>query len=201
MNIQDWLTPTIIFGVLSGVLSTYAYIPYIIDTVAGRTQPQRASWLIWSVLGSVAFFSQVYEGATSSLWFAGVQVGGTIIVFFLSIRKGLGAYLNRTDYFVLVAAAIGLILWYFTETAAYALTITISVSLLGGVLTAIKSYGDPGSETLVTWVVSFVAAICAMLAVGTFDLILLAYPMYLFTLYTVFITAILLGRARQLSSA
>ena len=69
------------FGIASGALSTFAYIPYIIDTVARRTQPQRASWLIWSVLGSIALISQIYEGATSSLWFAGVQVSGTIIVF------------------------------------------------------------------------------------------------------------------------
>ncbi len=73
------------FGIFSGVLSTYAYIPYILDTLAKRTNPQRASWLIWSVLGSIAFFSQLFEGASSSLWFAGVQVTGTISVFLLSI--------------------------------------------------------------------------------------------------------------------
>jgi len=187
----------VFFGVASGVLSTFAYIPYIIDTARRRTRPQRAAWLIWSVLGSIAFVSQVYEGATSSLWFAGVQIAGTIIVFSLSIWVGRGNYLAKTDYLILLAALAGLILWYFTETAAYALAITISISLLGGLATAIKSYKDPKSETLITWVVSLIASACALLSVGKMDLIILAYPLYLFTLYFAFVVAILAGHARE----
>ena len=187
----------LVFGVASGVLSTFAYIPYIVDTISRRTQPQRASWLIWSVLGSIAFFSQIFEGATSSLWFAGVQVGGTIIVFVLSIWIGQGRYLSKSDYLILAAAGVGLVLWYLTENAAYALAITISISLLGGVATVVKAYREPESETLITWVVSFVASICAILSVGVLDYTLLAYPLYLFTLYLSFIVAILLGRRRD----
>jgi hypothetical protein len=198
--VMDYLSSAemlMLFGIASGVLSTFAYIPYIIDTAARRTQPQRASWLIWSVLGSIAFFSQVFEGASSSLWFAGVQVSGTIIVFVLSIRVGLGRYLSRSDHAILGAASIGLLLWYLTDNAAYALAITISISLLGGVATVVKAYNDPDSETLITWVVSFVASLCAVLSVGRLDFTLLAYPLYLFTLYLAFIVAIVLGRVRQ----
>jgi hypothetical protein len=187
----------LMLGIASGVLSTIAFIPYIVDTIARRTHPQRASWLIWSVLGSIALVSQIYEGATASLWFAGVQVSGTIIVFLLSIRRGSGRFLSNNDYAILLAASVGLVLWYFTENAAYALAITISISLLGGLATAVKAFHDPDSETLSTWVISFIASACAMLAVGKMDFVLLAYPVYLFTLYLAFIVAILLGRARR----
>ncbi len=184
----------IALGVLSGILSAVAYIPYIRDTIALRTQPQRASWLIWSVLGSIAFFSQVYEGAGSSLWFAGVQVGGTVAVFVLSIRLGVGGFLNRSDCAVLAAAGSGLILWYFTENASYALAITISISLLGGSVTVLKAYRAPQSETMVTWLMSFIASGCAILSVGTVDWVLLAYPIYLFVLNGAIVLAIVLGR-------
>lgn len=186
----------VIFGVAAGVLSTFAFIPYILDTICQRTRPQRASWLIWSVLGSIAFASQVYEGATSSLWFAAVQVSGTIIVFLLSIRGGEGQFLSKTDWQILVAAGVGLILWSVTDNAVYALAITISISLLGGVATIVKAYHDPTSETLITWVVSLIASACAIVSVGSADLVLLAYPIYLFVLYLAFIVAITLGRAR-----
>ncbi len=187
----------LVFGVASGLLSTIAFIPYIADTLARRTHPQRASWLIWSVLGSIALISQIYEGATASLWFAGVQISGTIIVFMLAIRRGSGQFLTRNDHYILMAASVGLVLWYFTENAAYALTITISISLLGGLATAIKAFHAPDSETLSTWVISLIASACAMLAVGQMDFVLLAYPVYLFTLYLTFIVAIVLGRARR----
>jgi len=186
----------LLFGVASGILSLLAYIPYIVDTATRRIQPQRASWLIWSVLGSIALGSQIYEGASASLWFAGVQVSGTVLVFVLSIRVGSGKYLTRIDYVILGIASVGLLLWYFTETAAYALTITISISLLGGIATAVKAYRDPESETLITWVIFLIASVLAIFSVGGTDLILLAYPLYLFTLYLVFVLAILFGRAR-----
>ena len=139
-------------GISSAVLSTVAFLPYIIDTLRQRTQPQRASWLIWSVLGSIALLSQVYEGATTSLWFAGVQVGVSFIVLIISIWIGTGKFLSKSDYHILGAAVTGMVTWYFTETAAYALAITISISLLGGMATAVKAYKEPDSETLLTWV-------------------------------------------------
>ena len=191
----------LIFGIASGVLSIFAFVPYILDTIARRTEPQRASWLIWAVLGSIAFMSQVFEGATSSLWFAGVQVASTIIILVLSIWVGTGKFLGKSDYMILVAASIGLLLWYFTDNAAYALAITISISLLGGMATIVKAYRDPESETLITWVVSLAASVCAILSVGVVDPTLLAYPLYLFILYLGFIVAIVSGRARDRASA
>ena len=184
------------FGLTSGIISTFAYLPYILDTLRGQTVPQRASWLIWSVLGSIAFFSQVFEGASDSLWFAGVQASGTLTVFLLSIFVGSGRFLNKTDFAVLAIAAFGLILWYFTESAVYALLITISISLLGGSVTILKAYRDPDSETFSTWAMSFTASICAMVSVGKTDAVLLAYPAYLFTLNGGIMLAMLLGRLR-----
>ncbi len=190
------ITVLAFLGIASGVLSTFAYLPYAIDTLAKRTQPQRASWLIWSVLGSIAFFSQLYEGAGSSLWFAGVQVTGTICIFLLSIRLGSGGFLNLRDCFILLVASAGLVIWYFTETAVYALAITISISLLGGSVTVLKAFRDPDSETMSTWFLSFIASTCAIFSVGAFDWIILAYPLYLFTLNGAIVVAMLLGRMR-----
>lgn len=185
------------YGVMSAVLSTFAYIPYIKDTLARRTQPDRASWLIWSTLGSIAFFSQLYEGATDSLWFAGVQVSGTIIVFFLSIKLGAGDYLSKKNLVIFFIAACGLVAWYFTETAVYALAITISISLLGGSVTVQKAYENPETETMSTWAVSLLASACAVLSVGEANWVILAYPLYLLTLYGAIVTAMILGRTHR----
>lgn len=184
----------VVYGVLSAALSLFAYVPYIMDTLAKRTQPERASWLIWSTLGSIAFFSQLYEGATDSLWFAAVQVSGTIIVFVLSIRLGAGDYLSKKNLVIFFVAACGLVAWYFTETAVYALTITISISLLGGAVTVQKAYEDPESETMSTWAVSLLASVCAVLSVGKVDWVILAYPLYLLALYGAIVGAMTLGR-------
>lgn len=185
-----------ICGIVAGVLSIFAYLPYIIETLKGHTQPQRSSWMIWSILSGISFFSQVSEGATDSLWFAGVQASGTMIVSLLSIRFGTGSFLNRADSFILMGAAFGLYLWHLTDSAVYALAISIGISLLGGVLTVTKAYHSPDSESILSWSVSFSATIFALLSVGRLDPVMLAYPLYLFVLYGAIISAMLLGRMK-----
>lgn len=186
-----------IVGILSGLLSVFAFAPYVRDTLAGRTRPQRASWFIWSVLGCIALSSQVYEGATSSLWFIAIQTGGTILVFGLAISRGTGSFINAGDACMLIAAAIGLALWAVTDTTAYALGIIILVSSIGGCATIKKAYQDPGSETTTTWTISCAASALAILAIEDLSWILLVYPMYLFTLYCAIIAATTTGRARK----
>ena len=92
---------------------------------------------------------------------------------------------------------MGVLLWYLTETAAYTLVITITISLLGGVATATKAWHDPESETLMTWVISLVASVLAILSVGESDLMLLAYPIYLLVLNLLLIGAIIFGAGGQ----
>ncbi len=184
-------------GVVAAALSVLAYVPYALDTAAGRTSPQRASWLVWGVLSSVAVAAQIDEGALASLGFAVAQMSATLVIFALSIRRGSGAYLRGSDLWVITAAAFGLVLWWLQDNAVYALAISISVSLIGGMPTAVKSYLQHETETLSTWVVSLVASLFALVSVGSLDLVLLAYPLYLVTLTSTFVGAILLGRARR----
>jgi hypothetical protein len=189
----DTLDTLILLGLASGVLSFAAYLPYIRDTLAGRTQPQRASWLIWSVLSTIALCGQIYEGASASLWFAGVQVSATVLIFGLSLRWGVGGVMDRRDAVILALAGAGVVLWSLTDTPAYALAITITISLLGGSVTVAKAFQAPRSETLSTWTMGFVASGLAIAAVGQIDPVLMAYPAYLLLLNG----AIVAGRLRR----
>ncbi|MEL7012179.1 MAG: hypothetical protein AAFO72_02750 [Pseudomonadota bacterium] len=190
-----------LLGIVSAALSTWAFCPYILNTLRGRTKPQRASWLIWSVLSSIAFVLQIYEGAIESAWFVGSQAFGTVTVFLLSLRYGSGNLLGRQDAAVLIVALMGLIAWKLTDTPAYALAIIIGISALGGSVTVTKSYRFPSSETLTTWVLFAVASFLAVIPVQTAGWMLLAYPLYLFVLYTAIVLAILFGqRMRRLGT-
>lgn len=184
-----------IFGLVSGILSVITYIPYLCDIFRLKTKPERATWLIWSVLTAIAFFSQLAEGATHSLWLTGVQAAGVVMIFLLSIKFGIGG-LTRRDISALVAAGVGLLLWYYTDNAAIALFITIAIDALGASLTVIKAYADPESETLSTWVLSGTAGIFGALAVGAFDYVLLAFPVYIILINYTVAGAMVLGRRK-----
>ncbi len=165
-------------GMLSGVLGFICCIPYIRDILLKKTKPERASWFIWTILGSISFFSQLAKGATNSLWMTGADTLGVVITFIMAIRYGTGG-LNSKDIKALLVAVFGLILWYFTHEPAFALAIVILVDGSGAILTIMKAYEDPGSETMSAWFLSGLAGFVAALSVGSFNWILLSYPIYI----------------------
>lgn len=167
-----------ILGILSGIIGAIAVVPYIIDIFKGTTRPQRATWLIWTVLGGIAFFSQLAKGATDSLWMTGIQTLAVIVVFLLSIKYGEGGLSSR-DIKALIIAGIGLILWFFTKEATFALYFVILVDGAGALLTIIKAHEDPSGETMSTWFISGLSGLMAAFSVGSWDLILLSYPIYI----------------------
>jgi hypothetical protein len=186
-----------LLGLCSAVLSIAAYLPYARDTLNSKTRPKRASWLIWSVLSSIALLSQIAEGASSSLWFMAVQCLGTVMIFILAVSRSDDALFTTENKYILSAAALGLVFWALSDSAVYALAMTIIVSALGSVLTIFKAYKAPETETISTWLLFFVSSGLALAAIGTMDWILLAYPLYLFCLYGLIVAAMLMGRMQN----
>lgn len=184
------------FGILSAILTLICIIPYIRDIFNKTTKPERASWFIWTVLGSIAFFSQLAKGATDSLWLTAAQTLEVSIVFFLSLKFGTGG-LTKRDIIALLVAALGLALWSITKEAAIALFLVIIVDGAGSVLTMLKSYEDPGSETLSTWILSGTAGFFGALAVGSWDFVLLSYPVYLWIINYIIAGSMILGYQKR----
>jgi hypothetical protein len=184
-----------LFGYISGVLTAICFIPYIRDTLAGTTKPERTTWLILLVLDYIAFFSQLAKGAGDSLWLVGTETAILTVIFLLSLRYGVGLFTKR-DMIALALAGISLLIWYFTQEAAYAIFIVIFIDGLGVSLTVIKAYQDPSSETFSSWLISGIAAIFATAAVGKLDPILLSYPFYVFVSNFVVVGAMLFGRRK-----
>ncbi len=181
------------FAYTSAILSIIMIIPYIVDIFKKTTKPERASWLIWTVLGLIAFFSQLAKGATDSLWLTAGQTISVLIVFILSIKYGVGG-LNQRDIKALITAGIGLLLWLITKEALFALFIVIFIDFVGVFLTTTKAYKDPKSETISTWLMSGTSGIFGALAVGSFSFVLLAYPIYIVIANYIVVFAIILGK-------
>jgi len=169
---------TQIAGYTSGVAELLSFYPYVRDIFLGKTKPERASWIIWAVLSLVAFFPQLINGGTYSLFMTGVMAAGDLFVFILAIKYGVGGMLKR-DIVALAGLIIGLSVWYFTKEAAFALYIIILIDASGTALTAIKTYQHPKSETASSWALLSLAGIFACVAVGKFNFVLLIWPFYM----------------------
>lgn len=187
-----------IFGYISALFVVLSSIPYIIDILRKKTKPHRVTWLIYTVLSSIAFFSQLAKGATDSLWLSGFITIDVTLCFLLSLKYGVGGVAKK-DIVVFLFAALGLVAWYLTNEAAIALYIVILIDMAGSYLTLEKAYKQPETETFIMWFFSAIAAFFAMLAVGSLNIILLSYPLAILLIDGSIATAILLGK-RKLNS-
>ncbi|NTV41487.1 MAG: hypothetical protein HGA61_04435 [Candidatus Moranbacteria bacterium] len=180
------------FGYLSGLAILASFFPYIRDIFLGKTKPERMSWLIWAVLGSIAFFSQFAKGASWSLIFTGAQTAGDLVVFILAIKYGLGGFVKR-DFVAFIGVGASLLLWYFTREALVALFVVIFIDAIGAFLTTLKSFEQPETETKSAWIFTFLGGLLGCFAVGEMNFILLAFPFYICLASASILLAIELG--------
>lgn len=163
---------------ISAVLILLAGPPYIINTIRRRTQPERATWFIFSVLGLIALGSQLSLGANWSLVFTALDTLGSIATFGLSLWYGVGGF-TKLDRLALAIAAIGVLVAVIAHAPLVALSGVILADVSGTLLTVRKAYQQPETETTISWLLVGTAALFGMLAVGRLQADLLLFPAYL----------------------
>lgn len=166
------------FALISGLILLAGAPPYLIDILKGKTKPERATWFIWSVLGLIALSTQVLSHGGWSILFVGMDAAGSILVFLLALKYGVGGW-TRLDKIALIIAAAGVVLSFVAGHALVALLGVILADVSGAALTIRKTYVRPESETTITWFFIGTASLLGAFSVGKMSLILLLYPVYL----------------------
>jgi hypothetical protein len=185
------------FGFISAILMMLSVIPYARSILRGETKPHRMTWLIWTILILIAFFSQLAKGATWSLLLTAGDAIAILITFILSIKFGTGGF-RKIDIISLCGALVSLILWYFTKEPAVALFLIILIDLIGANLTIIKTWKNPETEHWAGWAICGIGGFFGILAVGNLNIILLSYPVYI-CLINSSIAIIILARKRNIN--
>jgi hypothetical protein len=144
-------------------------------------------------IGWYCFLFAVGKRSYKFLWLTGIDTLGVTVTFILSLKYGKGGF-TRRDVIALVVALSGLVIWYFTKEAAFALYIVILVDFAGSSLTILKAYEDSSSETMTIWVLSGFSGLFAALAVGSLDWVLLSYPIYILLANWAVVIALVLGK-------
>lgn len=182
-------------GYSSGIIMMLSVVPYAISIFKGETKPQRMTWLIWSILTFIAFFSQMAKGGTWSLLLTAGDTIAILIVFILSIKFGVGGF-RKIDILSLCGAGVSLLFWYLTKEPAVALFLIIIIDFIGANLTIKKSWHNPESENWIGWAMCGVGGLLGTLAVGEWNFILVIFPLYI-CLINSLMAGIILGRKRK----
>lgn len=184
-----------LIGIIAGILGIAGYVPYIYSILRDKTKPNRATWLIWTIVGGLLAFSYMAEGDQHSIWLPLSYFIGPLFVALLSIRYGYAQW-TRLDTVCIVAAAISIIPWVLSDSAALTLVINVIIDSAGAIPTLVKTYKEPETEDLSGWLIFFIANTLQLFAIEMWNIAAL-YPIYLFFLAGAMVAFIVKGKLKK----
>lgn len=179
-------------GIVAGILSLGGYIPYVYETIKGQTKPNKATWMIWSLVGGLLAFSYLTEQGLNSSWLPLGYFIGPLIVAILSFKYGYNSW-SKLDIICIVAAVMSVIPWLLSDNAIFTLVINVLIDSAGAIPTLIKTYSEPETEDFKAWFIFFIANSIQLFVVSTMNYAIL-YPIYLFILAALMVIFILKGK-------
>jgi len=168
------------FVFLGAAIGIVGQTLYVVDTIRGRTQPNRVTWLLWAVNPLLAFAVEIDDGV-------GLRSLMTFIVGFGPLAVFVASFVNRRsvwklgplDYTCGVMSVVGTIGWLVTGQGLIALGAALAADFLAGVPTLVKSWQQPDSEHASVYIGSFLNAVITLLTVNQVSAPVVAFPLYI----------------------
>jgi len=182
-----------VFAIVAAVITVTAFFPYIRDLLQGRTQPHIYTWLIWAITQSTAVAGIWYGGGG---WGAVNLTVGTFfvfVIFLLSFKYGT-RNITTFDTVTFIAALGAIFVWWGLKNPVLAVLLVTAIDVVGYIPTFRKSFEEPWSETVVTWMAFVVGNILSIFALNAFNLLTLTYILTIIVANTVVVCICLIRR-------
>lgn len=183
----------IALGIIATVMALVSYIPYIRNMITGKTKPHAFSWLVWGILTAIAFVGQVSEGAGPGAWVTGFTACVSFFIFITALRTR-EKDISNSDWLSLVGAGFALLLWWATSGPLLAVILITLIDALGFFPTFRKSYNKPYEETAITFAISALKFVVAIIALENLTPVTWLYPASLVFMNGIFVVMLLIRR-------
>ncbi len=169
------------FIILGALLSFYGGLSYLIDTIKGKTKPNRITWFLWALAPAIAFVAELEKGVglTSLMTF---MVGFNPLLIFLAsfINKKSYWKLNKMDYIYGAISLFAIIIWKLTDNGNLAIFFAILSDAFASIPTVIKSYREPETENSKIFFFGLINASITLLTIKVWSFAHFAFPIYIF---------------------
>ncbi|MFO1071209.1 MAG: hypothetical protein U1E17_00535 [Geminicoccaceae bacterium] len=155
---------TLLAAIAAALLQALGFTIMALAARQGGISPNRFSWLIWSIVASLAALSSWHAGATGPLGGALMNAAGCIVMLLLSLRSGVVAVAGL-DLACLVIALFGLLAWAGTDDPVLGLILFLGADACGALPTIRNALLDPAREHAGGWTILALAGIAAVLSV------------------------------------
>ncbi len=205
MNIDHGLV-----GIVAGLIATMGFYPYAIAILKNKSHPSKASWIIWSVLGTVLALGYKTSGGGAGIWVAVSYAVCPAFILALIYYKDHNKteVWSSTDKLCLklgIAFFIPWVIFKITEGSLpqwgwilprVTLYGAIAVYTFGAVPTIIKTWKNSESEDFWGWTFWVTGNWLNLLAIETWSIDEASYPIYCATPAALIMPTLILNRIR-----
>jgi len=189
---QEFTILNSFFGILTSLFVFIGIFPYLIGIRKKKIHPHVLSWIGWGMVATLGTWAMASEGFTWGVVVVGVNAVACFVFVVYSIIKKVGIWKASVyDFWIFILGFIGLVLWQASSNPDLAIVFAILADFSFGLLTLIKIYKNPYSETILPWIFSILAGASSLLAISYISFTEIAYPVYI-AIYDVCLFAILL---------
>jgi len=186
-------------GILAVVLTFVGYIPYIRDTIKGKTKPHVYSWFIWAFITFIIFGLQVVGHAGAGAYVTLATALLCFTEFVLGMRNGKKD-ITKFDTITFIIALISIGIWVFAKQPVISNILIITINTLAVLPTVRKSWNKPYSETLFSWVIAGVRNVFGIIALQNFSILTWLYPVSSLLVNVLFSSMLILRRNKLVLS-
>lgn len=181
---QNFVLLGVFFNLIGG-------LSYLIDTIKGKTKPNKVTWFLWTLAPAIAFSAEIKQGV-------GIQSLLTFMVGFNPLLIFLASFINpkskwkvkKLDFICGGLSILGLILWYLTKVGNVAIVFSILADGLAGIPTILKSYTNPETENYKVFLGGAISAAITLLTIKNWVLAEYGFPLYILFINTLFVSLI-----------
>jgi hypothetical protein len=183
------------WAILGAIISLLGSSTYARATLLGSAEPNRVSWLMWTLAPLIAFAAEIAEhvGLQSLLTFA-VGFGPLLVVIASFAGPRAFARLTRLDIVCGLLSVTALIAWAITGTGDVAIAFSVLSDLAAAIPTLRKAFREPHTESAFVFIASGIGATITLLTIAHWRLASFAFPLYIVLVDTTLATLILTPR-------
>jgi len=179
------------FVIVGAVIGFFGGISYLIDTLKGKTKPNKVTWFLWSLAPLIAFAAELNKGVgiQSLMTF---MVGFSPLLIFLASFVNKKSYwkLSRLDYSMGLLSLTGVVLWIALGEGNYAIFFGVLADFLAAVPTIVKSFNFPETENYWIFLAYMISSGLTIFTIDIWNFAHYGFPVYIFAVTTVLFTLI-----------
>jgi hypothetical protein len=188
-----------LIGIIAIFLTFFGYVPYIKDTIKGKTHPHIYSWFLWATISAIAFALQISHGAGIGGFVTLAAALVCYVICFFGIRSGKKD-ITKSDTVFLILTLIALVIWLLAKQPVLSVILLSITEMLAFIPTIRKSWNKPLTETLSSYIMNTIRFTLGIIALQNYSIITSLYPVTWLLANGLFSILLIVRRKHEISN-